>query len=268
MSKNTKLCTSYLDFIGNKAAQYYAINSRSYINDFCVYALSANLIENNNVRECKTLNDLTSAALFNFSWKNYTSGNDINFAKSNDNQFMCYHFALSNITTESDSEPDFPYSYEELFDQSITGHLSASNALQYKYIWEAYTENTTSLKNDMKNTFYTTNNVANTSGFNRTDYYKFFVPETDIVHDRSLIELHDDSLASVSNFAHDSFNCLLYCINPLFSDSINNKYPKGFNSNDSRQAIPVSICTYSQDITLAGNNIMFEPNLNGLVTVE
>lgn len=269
MSKNTKLCVSYLDFIGSNALEYYTINSHSYIKDFCVYALSANMVESDNTRQCHTLNDMVSAALNNFSWNDLLSRNDIRFTKSNDNQFMCYHFVLSNTATESDSEPDFPYSYEELFDQSITGHLSASTAMQYKYIWDAYTGNNSAVKQEMISNFYSTNNVANTAKFDRTDYYKFFVPETEVIHDRSLIELNDNTLASVSNSAHDSFNCLLYCINPLFNKDINGKtYPQGFNTSDIQQVIPVSICTYSQDIILAGNNVVFEPNLNGVVTVE
>jgi hypothetical protein len=64
----------------------------------------------------------------------------------------------------------------------------------------------------------------------------------------------------------------MYCVNPIFDKRVSEatfdgKMPKGFRLG-TPFAIPVSICTYSQDIILAGNNVVFEPNLNGIVTVQ
>jgi hypothetical protein len=51
------------------------------------------------------------------------------------------------------------------------------------------------------------------------------------------------------------------------SEGSNNGVPKGFYDTNF-EVVPISVCTYSKDIILAGNNVQFEPNLNGIVTVE
>ena len=76
--------------------------------------------------------------------------------------------------------------------------------------------------------------------------------------------------AAYESSAHDSFNCLLFCVNPNYNSdlaSASNNMPKGFTNLQFR-TVPISLCTYSQDIILAGNNVVFEPNLNGIVTVQ
>ena len=75
-------------------------------------------------------------------------------------------------------------------------------------------------------------------------------------------------LASIGNNVHESFNCLLYCVNPYFEDTVvSETLPNGFSGTDFN-VVPISLCSYSKDIILAGNNVIFEPNLNGIVTVE
>lgn len=273
MAKNTKQCIAYLDFLGNNAAQYRRDYEHAYTQDICVYAVSASLTANNdNVRSCQAIDYITGTSLSKFEWTNIYYYNQISFVKSNDNDFMCYHFQLPDITTESDSEPDIPYSYEEMFNTCVLKNIDKSTAMQYKYIYNAYDSMPPQTKDIAMQTFSSTNNLASTTEFVRTDYYKLFVPETDIVHDRSLLELNDNELASVGNYSHSPFNCLMYCINPQFDKRVSEatfdgKMPKGFKST-TPFAIPISICTYSQDIILAGNNVVFEPNLNGIVTVQ
>ena len=273
MAKNTKQCIAYLDFLGNDAAQYLRSNGHAYKQDVCVYAVSASLTANNdNVRACQAIDYLTGTSLSKFNWNEIYNSNQFSFVKSNDTDFMCYHFQLPDITTESDSEPDVPYSYEEMFNTCVLKNIDKSTAMQYKYIYNAYANMPTQQKAIAMQTFSSTNNLASTAEFVRSDYYKLFVPETDIIHDRSLLELNDNGLASVGNYSHSPFNCLMYCVNPIFDKRVSEatfggKMPKGFTSAIPF-AIPVSICTYSQDIILAGNNVLFEPNLNGIVTVQ
>ena len=273
----TNLCKSYVDFLNVSALKYLEVHDRAYTNDICVYALSAKRDINDNTKiDSYAFNNITKARL-NFAWPiswNY----NIRFVKSNSAEFMCYKFKLSDITTESDTEPDVPYSYEELFNENVLNHLYSSTGMQYKYIYSAYKSFTSQYiseigkytKDLMLNNFKTTNNLVSDENFVRSDYYKFFVPETDVVHSRSILELNDDALASVGNTTHESFNCLLYCVNPNFDSYLSagtDDVPKGFLNTDFK-AIPVSLCTYSKDIILAGNNVQFEPNLNGIVTVE
>ncbi len=264
----TVYCKSYTDFIGLSAVKYkQELFNHKYIDDICVYSVSANM---QNIDKVSAY--LHETCLTAFTWLNSDVSSNIKFAKSDDNTFMCYKFQLSDITTDSDTENDIPYSYQEMFNQSVLLHMSASKSMQYSYIWNAYTTNSAaqSAKNEMSAIFCNTNNVASSAEFSREDYYKFFVPETDIVHDHSTIELHDDGLASVSNSAHDSFNCLLFCVNPNYNAdraSASNNMPYGFTNSQFR-TVPISLCTYSQDIILAGNNVVFEPNLNGIVTVQ
>lgn len=265
----TKQCNSYIDFLGLSATQFYSKFGK-YIDHVCVYAMSATNSQTNTA--VNTIASADLAKVDNQFWSSVIAGN-LKFAKSTSNTYMCYKFNLTQVTTESDNEPEAPYSYEEFLNENVLQNMNASTAMQYKNIWKAYTENDITdadIKNEMSATFCSTNNVSDTSAFKRTDYYKFFVPETDIIHNRSLLELNDDSLASVSNSAHDSFNCLMYCINPNFDNRIDegeNNLPKGF-SDSTFIAVPISLCTYSLDITLAGNNTVFEPNLNGIVTAE
>lgn len=277
MAKNTRQCIAYLDFLCSEANKYFLENKHSYTNDICVYALSASLSAIDNTYSCKAIDYLTDTSFSIFDWNEFVNFNETKFVKSNDENFMCYNFQLSNITTESDFEPDNPYSYEELFNDCVLNNMNNSTAMQYKYIYSAYfnmpnitIDKTTTRELALKN-FNSTNNVESTTDFARADYYKFFVPETDIVHDRALLELNDEKLATVGNTSHMPFNCLMYCVNPVYdcktSASRLTDVPKGF-STDYRHATPISICTFSQDVVLAGNSVVFEPNLNGIVTVE
>lgn len=279
---STQVSNSYVDFLGVSALAYSAEFNKPYTADVCVYALNiahdytytAQL--NRNV-----LQSISGWRIKDINWNNIID--NMKFAKSNSADYMCYRFKMPNITTESDDEPDDPYSYEELFNESVINHISASTAMQYGYIYDAYlntdddyqhpikTENGWySVQHIVKNNFYVTNNIASTKDFVRSDYYKLFVPETNVVHNRSLLEMNDTS-ASVGNQSHESFNALLFCINPNFDSAITStdaySLPNGFTGVDF-PAIPISLCTYSKDITLAGNNTVFEPNLNGIVTVE
>lgn len=281
----TRQCLSYTDFLGISALQFKTKSHSAYTDHICVYALSANRtasyddidIDNN------TISAVTATPLTSLNWQTLINEGKFKFVKANSAEFMCYKFKQSDITTESDNEPDLPYSYEELFNQNVLNNISASTKMQYKYIYSEYQNSTSqpvpasynfaNTKDMMLNNFYVTNNMQTTADFNRADYYKFFVPETDIVHNRSCLELTDDSLAAIGNNLHESFNCLLYCVNPNFDAATaagtnNHTLPKGFTNGTYINAVPISLCTYSQDIILAGNNILFEPNLNGIVTVE
>ncbi len=277
----TKQCLSYIDFLGASACNFTSRFGKNYTNYICVYALSAKRSsEYQHDLDETVIHDLTAQPLTSFNWNNIT--NRIKFAVADSDNYMCYKFKLSNVNTESDDEPDAPYSYEELFNECVLDNMYSSTAMQYKHIYSAYSEMTPTPIAGMGkttqelalNNFKTTNNLASDKDFVRSDYYKFFVPETDVIHNRSMLELSDGELASVSNRSHDVFNCLLYCINPCYDNKIrydvshNRINPSGFNSRDAFQAVPISICTYSQDVSLAGNNIQFEPNLNGIVTVE
>ena len=280
---STKQCLSYTDFLCTSAVKFKAKAGKAYTDYICVYALSANRtasyddidIDNN------TISAVTATPLTSLNWQTLLNEGKFKFVKANSAEFMCYQFKQSDITTESDDEPDLPYSYEELFNQNVLQHISASTKMQYNYIYSAYSNANAeqipsvgkTTKDLMLNNFYVTNNMQTTADFNRSDYYKFFVPETDIIHNRSCLELTDDSLAAIGNNLHESFNCLLYCVNPSFDAATaagtnNGKLPKGFTNGTYINAVPISLCTYSQDIILAGNNILFEPNLNGIVTVE
>ena len=279
----TKQCVSYTDFLGNSALNFKTKAKNPYTRYICVYALSAYRtpsIESTDIDNI-AISDITAKPLSELDWQTMINMGYFKFVSANYAEFMCYKFKMSDITTESDSEPDVPYSYEEFFNDNVLNHMSASTAMQYKHIYEEYTNSTpqtligtTKTSKDLLiNNFKTTNNLVSDTEFARSDYYKFFIPETDIVHDKSVLELNDGDLASVSNSAHASFNCLLYCINPDFDASIeagtDGKLPKGFvNCPYIDAAIPISICTYTKDISLAGNNVQFEPNLNGIVTVE
>lgn len=278
----TKQCLSYTDFLGTSALKFKNKTGKAYTDYICVYALSASRaksVENVDIAT-SAISAITATPLTSFNWNTVKNTCNFEFVKSNEDEYMCYKFKVSDITTESDDEPDVPYSYEELFNETVMKHMSESTAMQFKYINEAYTNMTpTSIagttktsKDLLQNNFKTTNNLESDKEFRRSDYYKFFVPETDIIHNRSVLELNDDDLASVGNTLHASFNCLLYCINPDFSqlsaDGQNNM-PRGFVScSNIGRAIPISLCTYTHDIILAGNNVTFEPNLNGIVTVE
>ena len=279
----TKQCLSYTDFLGISALNFKTKSSSAYTDHICVYALSASRTLNYDPVDIDNavISAVTATPLTGLNWQTFLNSGKFKFVKSNSAEFMCYRFKQSDITTESDNEPDLPYSYEELFNQNVLQNINASTKMQYKYIYDEYTRGEsknipsmqTNTKNLLLNNFYVTNNMQTTADFNRSDYYKFFVPETDIVHNRSCLELNDDNLAAIGNSAHESFNCLLYCINPDFNATTaaagSNTLPKGFtNCRYIKAAVPISLCTYSQDIILAGNNVLFEPNLNGIVTVE
>lgn len=286
-------CLAYTDFLGLSAHDWASkdINAAiDYTQHICVYALSA-------VRTETGINDanLTKACTAKLEKLDYAIFANMSFVKSDSAHYMCYKFSLSDITTDSDTEPDVPYSYEELFNQCVLNHMSASDRMQYGYVHSAYDNSpdvsvtftsfdgrvvTSSTKNIMLNDFYNSNSLASISDFKRSDYYKFYVPETEIVHDTSVLELNDDEMASVGNSAHASFNTLLYCINPNFDpsalsadkqgDLYDRAFPIGFGDSapSSFNAVPISICTFSQDIMLAGQNVLFEPNLNGIVSVH
>lgn len=277
----TKQCIAYTDFLGNAALNFKTNSHSAYIDHICVYALSASRTATYDTTDIanSVISDITATSLIDLNWQTLINSGKFKFVKSNSDEFMCYKFKQSDITTESDDEPDLPYSYEELFNHNVLQHISASTKMQYKYVYSAYNNTQPEFipsvgkttKDLMLNNFYVTNNMQTTADFARADYYKFFVPETDIVHNRSCLELNDDNLASISNSAHESFNCLLYCVNPDFDATTvgYDNLPKGFiNCSYINAAVPISVCTYSQDIILAGNNILFEPNLNGIVTVE
>lgn len=275
---STNICKSYVDFLSVSSRQYFEMFKHSYTDDICVYALSAKRSDEDPTKIADIpLNTITATRFEQYTWP-VSWGLQMKFAKASSAEFMCYKFKLSDITTESDTEPDVPYSYEELFNENVLKHMYSSTGMQYKYIYSAYDNSTSQYvsqidkytKDLMLNNFKTTNNLASDEDFVRSDYYKFFVPETDVVHSRSILELNDDALASVGNATHESFNCLLYCINPNFDSYVSagtDGVPHGFLTTDFK-AIPVSLCTYSKDIILAGNNVQFEPNLNGIVTVE
>lgn len=278
----TTLCKSYVDFLNLSALHYSTMYDRAYTNDICVYAISAKRDTDDNTKIDKyVLREITGTRYEDTRWSQpwpISWDDDIKFVKSSSAEFMCYKFKLSDVTTESDTEPDVPYSYEELFNENVLKHMYSSTGMQYKYIYSAYDTSTSQYvsrigkytRDLMLNNFKTTNNLVSDKDFVRSDYYKFFVPETDVVHSRSMLELNDDALASVGNTTHESFNCLLYCVNPNFDSHLSagtDDVPKGLLNTDFK-AIPVSLCTYSKDIILAGNNIQFEPNLNGIVTVE
>lgn len=282
-------CLAFTDFLGLSANKQLA-NNTDYKDCICVYALSASR-QNDTEVAVSAIRNICVDKLVDLDWNSliYSNGvQKLEFVKSDSAHYMCYKFSLSDITTDSDTEPDVPYSYEELFNQCVLNHMSASDKMQYNYIYSAYktspevgvtyssfssndvvSSNTNKL---MMNDFYNSNSLASTADFKRADYYKFFVPETDIVHDTSILELNDGDLASVSNSAHASFNTLLYCINPSFDNAVSEDkvYPSGFGDAQasSFNAVPISVCTFSQDIILAGQNILFEPNLNGIVSVH
>lgn len=274
----TKQCLSYIDFLGSSALKFKQNTGIAYTNHICVYALSASRIatyDDANIAD-SAISAITATPLDTLDWTTLIKEDTFKFVKSTPEKFMCYKFKLSDITTESDTEPDIPYSYEELFDENVLKHMYSSTGMQYKYIYSAYNtmvpssiaSATKTTQELLLNNFKTTNNLVSDKEFVRSDYYKFFVPETNVVHDRSMLELNDDILASVGNSVHESFNCLLYCVNPNFDDAYTSAaLPSGFSGTDFN-AVPISICTYSKDIILAGNNVRFEPNLNGIVTVE
>lgn len=273
-----KQCLSYADFLGNSALKFKQNTGTAYTDYICVYALSAARIatySDTNIAN-SAISAITATPLDALDWTTLIEEGTFKFAKSSSAKFMCYKFKLSDITTESDDEPDVPYSYEELFNENVLKNMYSSTGMQYKYIYSAYNtmtpssvSGTTKTTQDLLlNNFKTTNNLESNKDFVRSDYYKFFVPETNVVHSRSMLELNDDTLASVGNSAHESFNCLLYCVNPHFDDRVESEtLPNGFSGTDFN-AVPISVCTYSKDIILAGNNVQFEPNLNGIVTVE
>lgn len=289
-------CLAFTDFLGLSANRQLA-NDKDYKDYICVYALSANR-QNNTEVAVSAIRNICINKLVDLDWNSliyYNDAQKFEFVKSDSAHYMCYKFSLSDIITDSDTEPDVPYSYEELFNQCVLNHMSASDKMQYNYIYSAYDNSptgvsatynsfsrvmTTSATRDlMLNDFYNSNSLVSTAYFRRSDYYKFYVPETDIVHDTSVLELNDGDLASVSNSAHASFNTLLYCINPNFNSSAlsadsegelyDRAFPSGFGDAETNfNAVPISICTFSQDIMLAGNNVLFEPNLNGIVSVH
>lgn len=289
-------CLAFTDFLGLSANKQLA-NGVDYKNCICVYALSASR-QNDTEVAVSAVKDICIEKLIDLDWNSLIKLNDtrkFEFVKSDSAHYMCYKFSLSDITTDSDTEPDVPYSYEELFNQCVLDHMSASDKMQYGYIYSAYDNSpdgvivtyssfdgtrivTSDTKSLMLNDFYNSNSIASTADFSRSDYYKFYVPETNIVHDTSVLELNDGELASVSNSAHASFNTLLYCINSSFNTSalsadksgklVDRAFPSGFGDVESFNAVPISICTFSQDIMLAGQNVLFEPNLNGIVSVH
>jgi len=278
----TRQCLSYTDFLGTSALKFKDITNSAYTDHLCVYALSASRVlsvDNIDIAN-SAISAITASPLTSLDWTTLKNTCKFDFVSANSAEYMCYKFKLPNLITESDDEPDSPYSYEELFDETVLDHMDSSTAMMYSFIYEAYTQMTPSSisgtdktsQDLLLNNFKTTNNLGSDKEFNRSDYYKFFVPETDVVHDRSLIELNDDTLASVGNTSHATFNCILYCINPDFDAAVSakqNNMPKGFaNSRYTGRVIPISLCTYTRDISLAGNNIQFEPNLNGIMTVE
>lgn len=285
-------CLGFIDFLGVSAKSIADETGLDYRKHVCVYALSAKRNEDSDIKDVFLTNLCQDKTIdLDASINDY----GLRFVKSDSAHYMCYKFSLSDIITDSDTESDVPYSYEELFNQCVLNHVSASDKMQYNYIYSAYDNSpevmvtyrsfagptTAEFTRDlMLNDFYNSNSLASTADFRRSDYYKFYVPETDIVHDTSILELNDGDLASVSNLAHASFNTLLYCINPNFNSSAlsadkNDKlhdraFPSGFGDakSISFNAVPISICTFSQDIMLAGNNVLFEPNLNGIISVH
>lgn len=277
----TKQCLAYTDFLGQSAKLFKDTTHSAYTDHICVYALSAarTVSYGESTIDNSAISAITATPLSRFDWSECLD-NKLKFVKSSSEEFMCYKFKLSDITTESDTEPDVPYSYEELFNENVLKHMYSSTAMQYKYIYSAYENSQTTdvphmgktVKEMLTNNFKTTNNLASDKEFVRSDYYKFFVPETDVVHSRSMLELNDDALASVGNTSHETFNCLLYCINPDFDPDSryveHDGIPNGFTNGTHFNAIPISLCTYSKDIILAGNNVQFEPNLNGIMMVE
>ena len=282
MPKIVKYCLAYTDFLGASALSYSENFGHSYRDDICVYAISAALTEDDKTHTYSNdiLDYLSKVSLSNLSWDLVTQSNQIKFAVSNSANFMSYNFKLSDITTESDTESDIPYSYEELFNECVLANMDSSTGMQYKDIYVSYNSMPNeevshaympgvTTKQLALNNFYTSNNLASSADFVRSDYYKFFVPETDIIHNRSMLELNDDALASIGNQSHDSFNCLMFCVNKNYNEQIqeHSTIPAGF-TNSNYKVIPISICIFSKDIILAGNNVKFEPNLNGVVTVE
>lgn len=276
----TKQCLSYVDFLGNSALQFKTDSGSAYTDHICVYALSAvrEISFDNTDIANSAISAITAAPITALNWSTLLVEGKFKFVKSSSAEYMCYKFKMSDITTESDVEPDVPYSYEELFNDNVLNNMQSSTGMQYKYIYSAYNTmlpsavaGTTKTTQDLLlNNFKTTNNLASDKDFVRSDYYKFFVPETDVIHSRSMLELNDDTLASVGNTSHESFNCLLYCVNPDFDPATanTNGLPKGFANGTIINAVPISLCTYTKDISLAGNNVIFEPNLNGIATVE
>lgn len=276
----TKQCLSYVDFLGNSALQFKTDTGSAYTDYICVYALSAVReisIDNTDIAN-SAISAITAVPITALNWNTLLSEGKFKFVKSSSEEYMCYKFKMSDIATESDVEPDVPYSYEELFNDSVLNNMQSSTGMQYKYIYSAYNTmtpspvaGTTKTTQDLLlNNFKTTNNLESDKDFVRSDYYKFFVPETNVIHSRSMLELNDDTLASVGNTSHESFNCLLYCINPDFDPATagTNGLPKGFVNGTIMNAVPISLCTYTKDIILAGKNVRFEPNLNGIATVE
>ena len=192
----TRQCLSYTDFLGTSALQFKTKSHSAYTDHICVYALSASRTANYDVVDIDNavISAITAEPLKTLNWQTLLNSGKFKFVKSNSAEFMCYRFKQSDITTESDDEPDLPYSYEELFNQNVLQNMKSSTKMQYKYIYSAYQNSTSkpvpasydfaNTKDMMLNNFYVTNNMQTTADFNRADYYKFFVPETDIVHNR------------------------------------------------------------------------------------
>ncbi len=256
---HTYKCKSFLYFLGAIAPS----QNVDYTDNIAVYALSARNP------------DEFASTIANTKWidlwldNKFDNTNDVIFTKASSAKYMCYNFKLSNVETESDNEPDAPYSYEEMLNQNVQKNISASTGMQYNYIYSAYQgvydySNRTRLMNN----FAVTNNMASTTDFVRSDYYKFFVPETEILHNRTMLTLNDDTMASVGNTRYEPFNCVMYCVNPIFDNSViqNRVTPIGFEDNMS--IIPISITTFDNPIMHRGDNVIFEPNLNGIVTAE
>lgn len=270
--KNTAVCEAYINFLGLSAFAYPSVYDKTYMDDICVYALSANR-QAADVNPITACNRVITTKLNDLSWRTYTAFGDFTFAKSNSAEFMCYKFKQHSVTTDSETEPEAPYSYEEFLNQPVLQHVDKSTSMQYSYIWSAYSNaeitgaHRVEIEKLLNNSFYRSTNLNSIVNFDRADYYRLFVPETDIIHDTSILQLDDDAAATTDNACYDSFNTLLYCINPKFDKKYENvnDLPAGFNTNE---VIPISVCSFTEDIVLAGKYIQFEPNLNGIVSVK
>lgn len=273
-----KSSKAYVDFLGLNAYDYANKYNHSYINDICVYAVSA-------ANPSAFVEAIHNAKLTDYIVEALTGDAIATFALTDSASYMCYHFDVAEVDTESDSESDSPYSYEELFNTPITANLYKSEDTQKSYEWSAMNSMPTVTVHYTAGAAYTvptsafvshylaTNKVDSTSSFSRTDYYKMNVPETYVVHDRSTVQLNDTS-ATIGNFKHDVFNALLYCINPAYSATTEGTLrgmPYGianYIASSGFNAIPIAACTMTHDTILAGNNTIIEPNLNGLITLE
>lgn len=281
---------AFVDFLGTHALAYKQSHQHSYLNDICAYAIYIKDKSNNTTTD---LDKAKNAFLRNFqnvrlgsegqtNWLTLLDDTEysIEFAKTTDAQYLCYRFKQPLISTDSLTESDSPLSYEELFNTPVSENMTNTTSnMQYSWMWEvcqnfppvsAANGDILIDSNYMTQRFFLSNKAtANTKNnlFSREDYNKFFVNETMIVHDRSAMTFEDIAM-SVGNLTHDRFNAILFVVNPVFEDIVDSAdgYPRGMQSIT--YAVPLMCRIFDTDAILAGNNAVFEPNLNGIVTLE